>query len=294
MMENQNQIQKSNLATIKDAFLSEKAIGYFKDAIPSATREYALATAERFAKMTINAIMLKPELQQCTQASLIRAASEAAGYGFDIDGRGHAYLVPYKNKNKGVLEAQLQVGYKGLIDLAYRSGKVRAISAHCIYESERGQVTITRTNGQFQIEHPFDMDTMPSGDMVAVYATAEVDGCNPQSVVLRKGEVELYRQRSKAPNSPAWKNDYPAMAKKTAIRRLATFLPQSILASFQKAASEKPEDFQTAKHRAQGYIEAETGSEIIDVELTPENPQEASQDGKPAFMKDGINQDQNI
>ncbi len=284
-MENQNQIQRTELQTIKDELLSQRTLAMFKDALPNAAGIHAEESAMRFAKMVCVVISEKPALQTCTVKSIIKAASISASLDLDIDPRGLAYLVPYKNH--GVMEAQFQIGYMGLIDLAYRSGKVKAISAHCLYESEKGSVTITRINGQYSIEHPFSYQA-PTGPIVATYAIAEVEGFGPQTCVLRADEVEIFRKFSKAPNSPAWKDHYPAMCKKTTIRQLAKFLPKSILKDFSRgAALDERESFVQASHTAQSVIDAETGSQIIGAEpqLAPENPQEAPQNGKPAFME---------
>ena len=252
-----NQIQM-----IKTGLMSETALSIFKDNLPSATGRHADEMARRFAKMTYTAISQNPMLQQCSLPSILKAASISASLDLDIDPRGLAYLVPYKNK--GMMEAQFQIGYMGLIELAYRSGKVKAIAAHCVYESEKSNVKITRINGQFKIEHPFSYEE-PTGEMIAVYATAEVEGCDPQSVVMRIDEIESFRQLSKAPNSPAWKNHYEAMAKKTAIRQLAKFLPKSILEEFSRgAALDEHETFVEAQQTAEEVIDNDTGSEVID------------------------------
>jgi len=278
-----NQIQK-----IKEGLLSPAALTTFKDNLPKATGKHAEEAAKRFAKMVYTTICQNPTLQQCSLASIIKAASMSASLDLDIDVRGLAYLVPYKNK--GVSEAQLQIGYLGLIELAYRSGRVKSISAHCIYESERDKVKIKRVDGQFQVEHPFGFKK-PSGNIIAVYATAEVEGVSPQTIILRAEEVEQYRQISKAPDSPAWKNHYEAMAKKTAIRQLAKFLPKSIVEDFARAAAiDERENFVEAQVSAEEQIKAEAGSEVVDAAF--ENENEKGNDSKdeqieePEFMKD--------
>lgn len=162
--------------------------------------------------------------------SLCKAASVSASLGLDIDPRGLAYLVPYKNN------AEFQIGYLGMIELAYRSGRVKHISANCIYESEKESVEIHRVDGAYSVVHPFCWDP-PTGEMIAVYATAVVDGISPVTTVLRRDEIERLRSISKAPNSPAWSDHYDAMAKKTAIRQLVKFLPKSLMEELSHAAA---------------------------------------------------------
>ncbi|MFX0091936.1 MAG: recombinase RecT, partial [Candidatus Hodarchaeota archaeon] len=153
-MSEQKQPTKSEI--IKRHLMSIPALGTFKDNLPKATGKHAEEAAKRFAKMVYTVICQDSNLQNCTIPSIIKSASIAASLDLDIDPRGLAYLVPYRNK--GTLEAQFQIGYMGLIELAYRSGKVKAISAHCIYESEKDTVKISRINGQYNVEHPFSYE----------------------------------------------------------------------------------------------------------------------------------------
>jgi len=288
----------NKLQTIKQSLMAKGTISLFKDNLPNAIGKEADKMAERFAKMVYTTICQNPTLQKCSVPSICKAASISASLDLDIDTRGLAYLVPYKDKNRG-LEAQFQIGYLGLIELAYRSGKVKAISAHCVYESEKDKVEIKRIDGQFTVKHPFSYEK-PTGKMIAVYATAEVDGVDSQTVVLRADEIERFRQLSKAPDSPAWKYHYEAMAKKTAIRQLAKFLPKSILEDFARgAAIDERETFIEAQVSAEDQIKNEAGSEIIDTvfedEADPETKAKAkkqidelkdAENEEPAFMRD--------
>lgn len=288
--------QPTGLALIKQQLMAPAALLMFKDNLPTAIGAEADKAASRFAKMVYTAICQNPTLQSCSVPSLIRASSISASLGLDIDSRGLAYLVPYLNKQKDgtkAMEAQFQIGYLGLIELAYRSGKVKAISAHCIYESEKDIVKITRTDGRFVVEHPFTYKK-PTGKVIAVYATAEVEGLGPQTIVLRSDEVEDLRKCSKAPNSPAWSNFPEAMYKKTAIRQLAKFLPKSILEDFQKGASmDEQETFVEAQVSAAQQIEGQAGSQAIEAAFEQtgesEGQQEAPQvvsNSRPAFLED--------
>jgi len=278
---------KSNLQLIKDGLMSAGAIQLFKDNLPNAIGKQAEEMAVRFAKMTYTTICQSPSLQKCNFQSIVKAASISASLGLDIDSRGFAYLVPYNNNKTNTTDAQFQLGYMGLIELAYRSGKVKAISAHCIYESEKGLVEISRIDGQFSVKHPFSYDA-PTGKMAAVYATAEIDGLGSQTIVLRKDEVEKFRQISKAPSSPAWSNHYEAMAKKTAIRQLAKFLPKSILEDFSRgAAIDERETFVEAEAASAEHINQSAGSKLIDADFEmPGKPDPKTKAKAAAQIKD--------
>jgi len=274
--ENNNLLAKP-LQTMKANIFSEGSLSMFKDSLPKALGKEADEVAKRFAKNIYTHICQNPSLQDCTVPSIIRAACLSASLNLDIDPRGLAYLVPYYNNKvtPKTKEAQFQIGYLGLIELAYRSGKVLDISAHCIYESEINTVKITRIDGRYKVEHPFSY-IPPTGKMTAVYATAEVEGFGARTMVLRIDEVEKARASSKAPNSPAWANAYEAMAKKTAIRQLAKFLPKSILEDFAKgAAIDEQETFVETATKAAEVNSVQTGSQVTDAQFENKEQQPA-------------------
>lgn len=253
------QLQKTNKDLIKDGLMSNGALALFADNLPDATRKHGKEAAKRFAKMVFTSISQNAALQKCSVPSIVKAASISASLNLDIDPRGLAYLVPYGT------ECNFQIGYMGLIELAYRSGKVKSIAAHCVYASEKSKITITRTNGEFQVDHPFSYEK-PTGDMIAVYATAQIEGYGTRTLVLRKDEVDRCRNISKAKNSPAWKDHYEAMAKKTAVRQLCKFLPKSIIEDFSRgAAYDNREDFEDTAKRTHAALKEESGQEVTDV-----------------------------
>jgi recombination protein RecT len=268
----------SNLPVIRKEFMSDAVVAEIQDAIPNAMGKHAKEIAIQFVKTAYAAISQNPTLQQCTTKSLIRSMQQSASVNLPIDKRQLAFFVPYKNH--GVMEAQLQISYLGLMELAYRSEKVKSITANCIYESEKDSVKIKRIDGRFYVEHPFSFE-QPKGDIIAVYATAEVEGIPPQTIVLRKEEVERFRSKSKAPDSPAWTEFYDAMAKKTAIRQLAKFLPKSVAKEFSLGAMiDEYEDFVTAQTNAARRIEAEQGSELVDATFEANGGEQEERDAE--------------
>ena len=91
--------------------------GEIAKALPS------VMTPDRFTRMMLSAVSATPKLAECTPKSFLGAMMNAAQLGLEPNTPlGQAYILPYSNK--GVMEAQFQIGYKGLIDLAYRSGEV--------------------------------------------------------------------------------------------------------------------------------------------------------------------------
>lgn len=83
-------------------------------------------TLERFTRIALSALNTTPKLKECTATSFLVALMNAAQLGLEVNSPlGQAYLIPYKNK--GVYEVQFQIGYKGLLDLAYRSPQLQTV-----------------------------------------------------------------------------------------------------------------------------------------------------------------------
>ena len=92
-------------------------------------------TPERFTRMALSALNTTPKLRECTQMSFLAALMNAAQLGLEPNTPlGQAYLIPYNNK--GTMECQFQIGYKGLIDLSYRNPQMQIISAQAVYEND--------------------------------------------------------------------------------------------------------------------------------------------------------------
>lgn len=212
--------------TIFDLIRDNQA-GYAR-ALPS------MITPERFVRVAITAIRTKPALARCNQQSLLGALMLSAQLGLEPGGPlGHAYLVPFKN------EVTFIIGYKGMIDLARRSGAISSIYAECVYE---GDEFSWQRGLHPDIEHkPLAEDRDDATKITHVYAVARFKepGEEPQFEVLTRAQVETYRKRSKQPNGEMWSKDYPIASKKTAMRRLFSWLPISVEAARGLAVDEQ-------------------------------------------------------
>lgn len=183
-------------------------------------------TPERMLRVTMTAVQRTPALLECDRLSLARAVIECSELGLEPSSvLGHAFLVPYKNRKTGRSEVQLQVGYKGFIALARRSGEVTSISAAVVREGDVFEYE--RGTKEFLRHRPCESS---EGAVTHVWACAHLkDGGTPPFEVLSLQEVEKVRKGSPAgqrSDSP-WATHWDEMAKKTAIRRLAKYLPLS-------------------------------------------------------------------
>jgi len=216
------QISPSKLAPIREALA--KAQSHFAMALPSTVAKYL--TPERLTKIALAACSRDPKLLACTSESVLRSVMEAASLGLEPSGGvlGQAYLVPYRNNKNNTNEAQLIVGYRGLISLARRSGQIDDIEAHVVHERD----TFVYRKGLNQaLDHePFLGDD--PGEVTAAYAIAHIKGsARPHVEVMSASEIIRIRDRSRAKDSGPWKTDHEEMCRKTVIRRLCKYLPMS-------------------------------------------------------------------
>ena len=197
-----------------------------KKALPSAI------TPERFTRIALSALNNTPQLQQCTPMSFIAALLNAAQLGLEVNTPlGLAYLIPYKNK--GQLECQFQIGYKGLITLAYRNGNMQTIQAQTVYE-----------NDEFEFEYGLNPKlihrpaTSDRGEPVYFYGLFKTQNGGYGYSCMSKEDMDSFaRTYSKAFGSSysPWQTNYEEMAKKTVIKQALKYTP--ISTEFQRALS---------------------------------------------------------
>lgn len=188
----------------------------FKKALPS------MISPERFIRMAINAVNMTPKLTECTSFSFLAALMNAAQLGLEPNTPlGQAYLIPYRNKDH--YECQFQIGYKGMLELVYRSDQVASIEARCVYQ-----------NDFFEYEYGMHADIVhrPAvsnrGELTFVYAIVKLkDGSCSFEVMSRENAVEHAQRYSKGLDSSysPWKSDFEAMAKKTVIKAALKYAP---------------------------------------------------------------------
>lgn len=195
---------------------------------PAIRQQVALAlpkhlSPDRLLRIALTCVRQTPKLAQCDQTSLLGAVMQSAQLGLEPGGAlGHAYLVPYGR------EVQFIVGYRGMIDLARRSGQIVSIEAHAVYEGDEFDCQLGLHS---DLKHTPDWDNANRADpkmLRFVYAVAKLKDGGIQFHVMSRAEVERIRSRSKASNGGPWVSDYEAMSLKTVVRQLFKFLPVSI------------------------------------------------------------------
>lgn len=195
--------------------------------------------AERLMKVAQIAATTTPALAKCDVASLVGAIGQCAQMGLEPNTvLGHAYLVPFNTKRKDaagnerwVNSVQVIIGYKGLIDLARRSGQIVSIAAHEVC-----------TNDKFELVYGLDEKLIHTpalgerGEIIGFYSVAKLkDGGHCFEFMSMHQVKEIMKATQSKGKYGPWQDHFTEMGRKTVIRRLAKYLPLSI--EFQTAAA---------------------------------------------------------
>ena len=189
-------------------------------ALPSAI------TPERFTRMATTAVTMNPDLGECTPSSFIGAMLQAAALGLEPNTPlGQAYLIPYNRKDrrtgKFYKEAQFQIGYRGLIELAHRSGEFMSIEAHIVYENDEFDYELGL---EPKLRHKPALKN--KGEMVWVYAVYKLQSGGYGFEVMSREDIERHRDKySQAKSFSPWVTNFEAMAKKTVIKQALKYAP---------------------------------------------------------------------
>ena len=193
---------------------------YFQqDAVQAKFKELLGDRSTAFVTSVLQVANNNALLAKADPASIMNAAVMAATLNLPINqSLGLAYIVPYNGS------AQFQIGYKGLIQLAQRSGQYKTISAAPVYE---GQLVSSDPLKGFQ----FDWNAKKSDIVIGYAAYFELLNGFEKTIYLTKADVlkhaTRYSQTFKSGRG-VWKDNEDEMAIKTVIKRLLKFGPLSV------------------------------------------------------------------
>lgn len=213
-----------------------------KQQIRTMESQFALAMpkgleAAQLVRDALTCLQQTPKLGECVPQTVLGALMTCAQLGLrpGVNGLGHAWVLPYWDKNynhgngrKGAFVAQLIIGYKGYVDLAYRSGQIATVIGRTVYEGDT-----------FDIEYGLDDKLIhkpaTSGERskpIGHYAIVKLANGGRSFWYMTEDEMQAWK-RKYAPKSKAgnivgpWNSDYEAMARKTCLLRLAAWMPKS-------------------------------------------------------------------
>ena len=202
---------KDRLGTLKGLISGEKMQKQFALALPRHM------TPERFSRIAITALTKAPKLQEATQESLFQCLLDLSAMGLEPDGR-NAHLIPFRDNRRGVTTCTLIVDYKGLVDVAMRTGNVRSIHADTVHENDH----FTFRNGVADHE-PAPLG-QPRGEVLGAYCRIEMKDGSLKCERMDLRELEAVRARSKSKSSGPWVTDTNEMFKKTVFKRATKWI----------------------------------------------------------------------
>lgn len=193
----------------------------------------------QFIANIVSAVSNNKQLAECDQVSVLSAALQAEAMKFPINNSlGYVYLVPFNDKKSGMKKAQFQIGYKGYIQLAIRSGQYKDINVVEVKEGEVGEFNpldgqqfnwiqnyeLRKSKktvgyvGQFELTTGFKKQFYMSYDEMLDHADEYSQAFNKSDYArLQRGEIpekEMWKYSS------FWYKNFDEMAKKTILRQL--------------------------------------------------------------------------
>lgn len=220
----------TNLATVshKDFFNAPAVKARFQEVLHGKENEFV---ASLLSVVSNNNLLAKASNQ-----SIMTAAMKAAVLNLPIEpSLGQAYIVPYGR------DAQFQLGYKGLLQLAQRSGKYKSITSGVVYKSQ-----FVSYNPLFEdLEIDF---TQPQDEVVGYFAAFKLLNGFEKVTYWTKEQAQAHGKRfSKTFNNGPWKSDFDAMAQKTLLKQIISkYGPLSIEMEKAIVADNETEDVKSA------------------------------------------------
>jgi recombination protein RecT len=182
-------------------------------------------TPDRMMRVAMTEIQKTPALLDCSPVSLVAAVIQASQLGLEIGVLGQAYLVPFKGS------VTLIPGYRGLVQLARRSGEIVSIEARIVHAKDLFTVAYglnpDLTHKPWMPTPDEKVTKEGPGPVLCAYACARFKDGGYQFEVMSLRELDAIKTRSKASSGP-WVTDTEEMYRKTVTRRLCKWLPASI------------------------------------------------------------------
>lgn len=218
----QNSLAKRSQKTGLTAYLSQDAV---KNQINSVIGG---KNGSRFISSIVSAVQANPALQECTNPSILSAALLGESLNLSPSPQlGQYYLVPYDNRSKGLKEAQFQLGYKGYIQLAIRSGQYKKLNVLAIKEGEL--IRFDPLNEEIEVNLIPDENEREQADTIGYYAMFEYTNGFRKAIYWSKSRMVEHakkyspgykRDLEKGSKYTFWSKDFDAMAYKTMLRQL--------------------------------------------------------------------------
>ena len=271
-----NTLQKKNTRLGLTAYLTRDAV---KDQI---NKVVGGKDGQRFISAIISATNTNPMLQECTNQSILSAALLGESLKLSPSPQlGQYYLVPYNDKNEGKV-AQFQLGYKGYIQLAIRSGQYKKLNVLSIKEGEL--VRFDPLNEEIEVKLIEDEEAREQAETIGYYAMFEYVNGFKKAIYWSKAKMEAHamkyspgykKDKEKGWNYTFWSKDFDGMAYKTMLRQL---ISKWGIMSIEMATAMDSDYAVIHEDGTKNYVETEDN--IIDAEVIeqPDSQEEKTED----------------
>ena len=288
MAVNNSLVARKNQKVGLTAYLTQDAV---KDQI---NKVVGGKNGQRFMSAIISAVNTNTALQECTNSSILSGALLGESLNLSPSPQlGHYYLVPFNDKNKGKV-AQFQLGYKGYIQLAIRSGQYKKLNVLAIKEGELEY--FDPLNEDIKINLMVDKwDEREEAETIGYYSMFELTNGFRKAIYWSKKQMEnhamKYSQGYRAKKGYTfWEKNFDGMAYKTMLRQLIS--KWGIMSIELQSAFENDMTF-TDESGNVNYVEAEADAidyeiveqpEEVQVEKTEDSANEPATDAKSALF----------
>lgn len=201
------------------------------DVIKAGEKNFAAAlpkhvNSERFVRIALTQIRMNPELASCSQESLLGSLMTLAQLGLEPGVLGQAYLIPFNNKKLGTRECQLQLSYKGMIELLRRSGQLSDIYAYSVYSNDEFDISYGLNRG---LNHKPNYKE-GRGEIIGFYSVAILKDGTRAFEYMTRAEVEDHEKKYRLGQyqNSIWVKNFEEMALKTVTKKMLKWLPISV------------------------------------------------------------------
>ena len=251
--------------TVRGLLMAMK--GEIQNALPS------YLPVDKFIRTALTAINTTPKLAECTQDSLLAAIMNSAQLGLEFNTPlGEAYLIPYEDKKRGITTVNFQLGYQGLLKLAYNTGLFKRIAAREVKENEDFYINY----GTGEVKHEPCL-TGDSGEVVGYYAIYQTKDGGQDVFYMSKEDAKAYGLKYSVPfkrfKSGPWVDNFDAMAKKSCLIQVLKYAPKAIESqALGQATSFDNANFSGSKKTVDNHYDYEVDYEVVAEEEKEEAP----------------------
>lgn len=218
MNENQMQTRQPQKMTFSVAISSSGYQKLINNAIKDPKR------AARFTSSIISAVAVNPLLQECDPSTILSGALLGESLGLSPSPQlGQFYLVPFNNTKKGCKDAQFQLGYKGYVQLALRSGYYKHLNVFSVKAGElKAWNPITE---ELELELIDDDEVREKTESIGYVATFTYNNGFTKTMYWSRKKMEAHALRyskgyAAKKGYTFWEKDFDSMAYKTMLRQL--------------------------------------------------------------------------